>query len=74
MMLPKEIRRKHLAVTAGFIKFFPRPPKKHFTKRIAKMLPMIGTNSGIEGGRDSASRRPVTTALQSLVVFGFLVM
>ena len=40
----KEISRKHLAARAGFTKFLPRPPKAHFTTRIAKMEPITGTD------------------------------
>ena len=42
MVFPKEIRRKHLAASAGLTKFFPSPPKQHFTTNIAKKEPMIG--------------------------------
>ena len=69
VILPvKEIRRKHLAPSAGFMKFCPNPPKSCFTTRIANTLPMIPIQIGVVGGRLSASRSPVTAALKSLIV------
>ena len=64
VILPvKEISRKHLAARAGFIKFCPRPPKSCFTTKMAKTPPITTIHQGALGGRFSASRRPVTTAL-----------
>ena len=62
MALPKEIIKKHRAANAGFTKFLPRPPKQHFTTRIANAEPMIGIYSGTIGDSDSASIMPVTAA------------
>ena len=63
VILPvKEISRKHLAASAGFIKFCPSPPNSCFTTRIANTLPRTPIQSGAVGGRFSASRSPVTTA------------
>ena len=73
MTLPKEISRKHRAARAGFMKFFPRPPNRHFTTRMANTPPRKGTYSGTLAGRHSASSRPVTAALPSVTVVGFLV-
>ena len=71
MALPKEISRKQRPVSAGFMKFLPRPPKKHLTKRIANTEPMHGRYSGTVGESESASSSPVTTALPSRTVFGY---
>ena len=73
MTLPKEISRKHRAARAGFIKFLPRPPNRHFTTRMANTLPRTGTYSGTLAGRHRASSRPVTAALPSDTVEGFRV-
>ena len=59
---PNEIIRKHLAASAGFTKFLPRPPKAHLTTRIANIEPRIGMYSGTVGDSDSASIMPVTAA------------
>ena len=64
----KEIRRKHLAARAGFIKFCPSPPKSCFTNRMAKTEPSTGRYHGADAGRFSASRSPVTSALRSSTV------
>src|SRR5699024_12486631 len=41
-----EINKKHLAASAGFIKFCPKPPNNCFTNKIAKTLPIIGIHHG----------------------------
>ena len=69
MTLPKEISRKARPARAGFIKFCPSPPKKHLVTRMAKTPPRIGAYSGMDGGMTRASRRPVTTAEQSVREF-----
>ena len=68
MLLVKEIRRKHLAPSAGFIKFWPSPPKSIFTTIMANAPPKTACHQGSVCGRFSASRRPVTTALRSPTV------
>ena len=47
MITGNEIKRKHLAAKAGFIKFFPNPPYKHFAIKIAKAEPIITIHKGI---------------------------
>ena len=70
VILPaKEIIRKQRAARAGFIKFWPRPPKSCFTTIIAKILPSTGIQSGIPAGMFRPIRSPVTTALKSFTVF-----
>ena len=69
VILPvNEISRKHLAPSAGFIKFCPNPPNSCFTTKIANTLPSTHIHQGAVGGKFSASRRPVTTALKSWIV------
>ncbi len=65
MMDVNEISRKHLAPSAGFIKFCPSPPNSIFTTMIAKTPPITPIHSGALGGRLSARSRPVTTAEKS---------
>ena len=60
--------RKQRAASAGLMKFLPRPPKRHFTTRIAKTEPTIGRTTGVFGERHSASSMPVTAALPSQIV------
>ena len=69
----KEIKRKHLAARAGFIKFCPSPPYSCFTTIIAKIPPRNGIHTGISGGMLRARIIPVTTALPSLTVIGFFI-
>ena len=40
--LPKDRSRKQRPARAGLMKFLPRPPKQHFTTRMAKTEPMMG--------------------------------
>ena len=65
----KDIRRMIRAASAGFTKFWPIPPNICFTTTIAIMLPSAAIHSGIDTGRLNASKRPVTTALKSLIVW-----
>ncbi len=58
----KEINRKHLAASAGFMKFCPRPPNSIFTTRMANTPPTTPIHQGADAGRFSASSSPVTTA------------
>ena len=71
VILPaKESKRKHLPANAGFMKFWPRPPKSCLTNKIANTVPMTGSQSGTVEGRFSPRRRPVTAALKSpMVIF-----
>ena len=62
IMEVKDISRKHLAPSAGFIKFCPSPPNSIFTTRIAKIPPITPIHQGAETGRFSARSSPVTTA------------
>lgn len=70
----KEISRKHLAPRAGFIKFWPSPPKSIFTTSMANIPPTAPIHQGTLTGRFSASSRPVTTAERSPMVFFLLVI
>ena len=56
-------KRKHLAPSAGFIKFCPRPPKSCFTIKIPNTLPSAPIHHGAVGGILSPRSSPVTTAL-----------
>ena len=67
-VLLKEISTKQRPARAGLIKFLPRPPKQHLATPTPNSAPMMGIYTGTVGGRDRASRRPVTTALPSLMV------
>ena len=66
----KDTIKKHLAPSAGFIKFCPRPPNNCFTIMIANTLPMIAIQIGNVDERFNASKSPVTAALPSLTVKG----
>ena len=68
-----EMSRKHLAASAGFIKFCPSPPKSCFTTIIPKRQPRMTSPTGIVDGMLSAMRSPVTTALRSAIVMGFFI-
>ena len=71
VILPaNDISRKHLAASAGFMKFCPRPPKSCLTTIIAKTLPNITIQRGIVCGIFIPSKSPVTTALRSPTVIG----
>ncbi len=63
-----EINKKHLAASAGFIKFCPKPPNSCFTNKIANILPIIGIHHGTSGERFNANNKPVTNALPSVIV------
>ena len=72
--LGKDINRKHLAASAGFIKFCPNPPNIILTTIMAKAPPMIPIQSGADTGRLSARRSPVTTAdISPTVIFFFTI-
>ena len=73
MMEAKEIRRKHLAPSAGFIKFCPRPPNSIFTTRMANTPPITPIHQGTLTGRFRARRSPVTTAEKSQMVTSFFI-
>ena len=62
------IKRKHLALSAGFMKFCPSPPNRHFTTTIANTPPITASHHGRVAGRFNASSSPVTTALRSSIV------
>ncbi len=69
VILPaNDMRRKHLAPSAGFMKLNPSPPKSCLTIIMANALPSIAIHTGTSGERFSARRSPVTTALRSLMV------
>ncbi len=68
MAVGKEISRKHLAASAGFMKFCPRPPKSIFTTRMAKTPPSAAIHRGMVTGRFRANSSPVTTADRSVTV------
>ena len=72
MALPKEISRKQRAASAGLMKFLPSPPKQPLQTTMANTEPITGIYRGVCGPRDRASSRPVTTALPSQIVLGFL--
>ena len=57
---------------AGFAKFWPMPPKRFFTITMANREPTTAIQIGKVEGRLKASRMPVTTALRSPMVWGFL--
>ncbi len=61
--------KKHLAPSAGFIKFCPRPPNTILTTTIAKNPPTTPIHQGALGGRFNANNSPVTTAEKSVIVF-----
>ena len=63
-----DTNRKHLAPSAGFMKFCPKPPNSILTITIANTLPKTACQMGSVWGRFNASKRPVTTALKSLMV------
>ena len=69
----KEISRKHLAPSAGFIKFCPMPPKSIFTTRIAKIPPTTQIHQGAIGGRFRDNKSPVTMAEKSPMVTVFFI-
>ena len=71
MYFASEISRKHLPASAGFMKFWPRPPNICFAMMMAKTAPSAGIQSGISGGMLSARISPVTTAEQSVIVTSF---
>ena len=56
-------QRKHLAPSAGFMKFCPSPPNRHFTTTIANTPPITASHHGRVAGRFNARSSPVTTAL-----------
>ena len=62
------MRRKHLAPSAGFIKFCPSPPKTCFTIKMANTLPSTHIHHGASAGRFSAKSKPVNAALKSPMV------
>ncbi len=64
----KAIKRKHLAPSAGFIKFCPSPPNIIFTITMANTPPSAASHQGSAAGRFNANKSPVTTALKSLIV------
>ena len=64
----KETMRNIRAVTAGFAKFCPRPPKSCFTITMAMKLPSPAIQNGTVTGRLSARITPVTAALRSPMV------
>ena len=70
----KDTNRTTRAVIAGFAKFFPIPPNSIFTTTIATKQPTIAIQNGNVDGRLKASNIPVTTALQSEMVLGCLVI
>ena len=74
VILPaNDMRRKHLAPSAGFMKLYPSPPNNCFTMRMANADPSIAIHTGTSGERLSASSNPVTTALKSdMVTFLFI--
>lgn len=53
---------------AGFMKFWPMPPKSCLTMMMAKKSPMIIHQYGVVTGQTKASRRPVTMADRSPTV------
>src|SRR5699024_11792063 len=57
ILAAKEIIRKHLAASAGFIIFCPRPPNSCFTTRIANTPPSTAIHHAAPDGRFRASRR-----------------
>ena len=69
MSAANAISKKHLAPSAGFIKFCPSPPNIILTITIANTLPITASHHGRDAGRFNASNSPVTTALKSLTVF-----
>ena len=71
---PQDTNRTTRAVIAGFAKFFPIPPNSIFTTTIATKQPTIAIQNGNVDGRLKASNIPVTTALQSEMVLGCLVI
>ncbi len=73
ILVGQEASKNALAANAGFIKFCPIPPKTCFTMMMAKAAPTTASHHGAVTGKLKASRIPVTTALQSLIVIGFLV-
>ena len=70
--LAKEISRKQRAASAGLMKFLPSPPKQPLQTTMANTEPITGIYRGVCGPRERASSRPVTTALPSQIVLGFL--
>jgi hypothetical protein len=58
----QESIRKALPTSAGLKMLLPVPPKAIFPTRMAKAEPTAGIQSGTDGGRHRARRRPVTTA------------
>ena len=53
---------------AGFMKFCPSPPNRHFTTTIANTPPITASHHGRVAGRFNARSSPVTTALRSSIV------
>ena len=62
MMTGQDAMRKALAASAGFKKFFPRPPKSCFTMTMEKAAPTMGIHQGAPTGMTIAIRTPVTQA------------
>ena len=62
----ENIRNKNkYPATAGLKMFFPNPPNIILITIIANNAPMGGSQSGVEAGRENASKTPVTMAEQS---------
>ena len=59
--------RNALPTKAGLKMFEPRPPKICFPMLIATIEPKLAPYHFVEGGKISASRRPVKIALKSLM-------
>jgi len=64
----KLMSRKARPINAGFKGFAPNPPKNSFATTMAKAAPSATIQSGVPGGRTSASRNPLTTAEKSPIV------
>ena len=62
----KQRNRKIRPVIAGFAKFAPSPPKRHFTTTIANAAPTTHCHTGTSARTLRPRRRPVTIAVRSL--------
>ena len=68
MFVANDIKRTIRATRAGFAKFCPMPPNKHFTITIATKHPIIAIQYGKFDGMLNAKSTPVTIALLSDIV------
>ena len=70
MATGQEASRNARPASAGFMKFLPMPPNRHFAKMMENRAPITMTHSGADTGDTKESSTPVTTADRSPVESG----